>query len=92
MKRIENWSVTPCPRNPYLAPELRPQCLQGICKGQGILTSPIVSASRDETIWTMNTEYELGEVDPEYEAEYPNARGRLFSSLQSFDFGESNAI
>ena len=90
MKRIENWSVTLCPRNPYLAPELRPQCLQGICEGQDILTSPIVSASCDETIWTMNTEYELGEVDPEYEAEYPNARGRLFSSLRSFDFGASN--
>ena len=88
MKTLTNWSVAMDPRNPYLAPELRQQCLQG-ARGDGanVITSVIVgktglkeSLQRD-VVTKSGTRYILGEIDPAYEAIYPNARVRLMDSL-----------
>lgn len=81
MKVIENWSITPCPRNPYLAPEMRKPCLQGVCEDMRVITSPILGRKGDN-ILTQNTEYKLGSIDPFYEESYPDAFSRLLNSLK----------
>lgn len=83
MKKIENWFITPGVFDPLLPPELRPEArLGGVNEdGLNIITSPIQGLSEDGNILTMNTEYELGEVDPNYEAAFPNAKARLLSSM-----------
>lgn len=83
MKIIENWSITLCPRDPYLAPELRKQCLQGLCEGVEIITSPIQRKNEEGNVLTLNSEYVLGESDPVYEELFPNARNRLLRSLST---------
>jgi hypothetical protein len=83
---LNNWSVVSDP-DPYLAPELRTRCLQGIVyghplhhEGTRITTSPIVSIDPfEETITTKSgSVYCLGFVDPKYEAQFLGARGRFF--------------
>ena len=82
MKKIENWFITPGSSDPYLAPELRQPRLGGINEdGLNIVTSPIQGLSLNGNILTMNTEYELGEADPNYEAAFPDAKDRLLASL-----------
>ena len=80
---LENWSITPCPRDPYLAPELRRSCLQGWRENEEdrIVTSPIVGKTPDNHIQTQNSTYILGAIDPLYEQAFPNAHERLLASL-----------
>lgn len=80
---LENWSITLCPRNPYLAPELRRACLQGQRDSEEgyVITSPILGKTPDNHIQTHNSIYILGTVDPAYEAQFPGARNRLLSTL-----------
>jgi hypothetical protein len=83
IKKIENWSIVPYPNHVYLAPEARPPCLAGICEGHEIITSPIRKLYDENSIQTINSIYQLGQVDPEYEKMYPGARSRLFNSLNN---------
>lgn len=84
--KLNNWSVVT--KDPFLAPEIAPAHLQGEVfghprfeDGRIIVTSSIASVSREEgTITTKSGGvYTLGEIDPEYEAIYPNSRERLFN-------------
>lgn len=89
--RIENWSIVTKP-DPYLAPELRGQYLHGkvygnpsFADGEEVTTSRIALAVGNDAIRTKSGSiYELGAVDPAYEALYPNAQERLLKSLQQF--------
>lgn len=78
---LQNWSVTACPRDPYLAPELRSPCLQGKRDGNTIITSWITGKTPEGFICTQNSIYQLGNVDPAYEVQFPNAEQRLLDSL-----------
>lgn len=80
---LENWSITLCPRDPYLAPELPRSCLQGQRDGEEdcVITSPILGKTPEGYIQTQNSIYILGAVDPLYEAQFPDARNRLLSTL-----------
>lgn len=80
---LENWAVV-YNGDPYTAPELRTQSLAGTRYGKSITTSMIIGKSGN-CIVTRNSLYMLGKVDPNYEAVYPNARGRLFESLDEVD-------
>lgn len=85
--RIENWSVGPASMDPYKAPELQLPAIYGKVyghpkreDGSQIKTSYIVDTDAEtQTVKTKNSVYEIGEVDPEYEKAFPNARERLFS-------------
>ena len=89
MKKYElnNWYVGEDPRHhdPYLAPECRIQCLGGNRVGDGdVITTGIVGKSADGCVVTRSgSHYKLMEVDPAYEAEYPDAFNRLMNSLEA---------
>lgn len=73
MAHLENWSVCDGSADPYLAPELRPRVLRGFVTGHPKLEDQEIQSSRLEeidyenrTARTKNTEYTLGEPDPEW--------------------------
>lgn len=85
---LTNWSVVADPRNPYLAPECRKMCLAGQREdGATVITSVIVGKTailggfQRKVVTTSGSRYLLLEVDPEYEARYPNAMFRVMESL-----------
>ncbi len=88
--RIDNWSVTAKGIfDPYQPPEVKSHRLFGIVldhpKHPGvkhITTSPIIAVNPVQgTVLTHSGSlYELGTVDPDYEAAYPNARNRLLGN------------
>ncbi len=88
--RIENWAVVfPPSISPYTPPELLKQSLQGEvfghpkCNdGRRITTSSIVGKNnRNEILTYSGGTYELGQIDPAYEAQFPGAKNKLLSSL-----------
>jgi hypothetical protein len=86
---LSAWAIVPDPfASPYDAPEIRRPCLSGHCTGgrfdgQSILTTPIVSACPiSQSVRTRNTTYLLLGPAPAYEASYPDAKARLFATLQ----------
>jgi hypothetical protein len=87
--RLENWSVVFSETDPYLAPELQKIALHGnvyghprFDDGSSVTTSTIKELRGELIITNSGSEYELGEVDPEYEKRYPEARQRIFKSLK----------
>lgn len=87
---INNWCVTG--QNPYKAPEAQSKCIGGMVTGSGvfddgstIITSAIKSATQGEngvvSITTgSGSVYDLGSVDPDYEARYQGATERLLKA------------
>jgi hypothetical protein len=85
--KLENWSIVQEELNPYQPPEMHRQCLHGKvyhhpdhADGTEITTSVIVDAHNRIVTTRSGSEYILGEVDPEYEKQYPNAKQRLFKT------------
>jgi hypothetical protein len=78
--KLENWAIVYNDYNPYTAPELKKQYLNGLRDNKHIKTSSIIGKT-GEYIATKNSLYLLGETNPEYEAMFPNARDRVFNSL-----------
>ena len=83
---INNWAVVT--KDPYLAPELQHSHLNGNVenhpkheKGKLIITTPIVGLIGDYIVTKSGSIYELGTIDPAYENVFPNAKERLFVSL-----------
>lgn len=86
---LKNWSVVNPNPDPYKAPELQKGCLHGEVyghprfeDGHRITTSSIVGLDGDYILTYSGSEYELGDVDSEYEKIYPDVRERLFKSLR----------
>ena len=83
MLRLEQWSIINT-GSPYAGPELVSQRLHGrvyghprFDDGEWVTTSPI-KAVEDGVVTTYSgSQYELGEVDPQYEVAFPNAHERL---------------
>ena len=82
--KIENWAIVGL--NPYAAPEVQSECIVGIIyghpkhdDGKRVRTSRIVRASEGVITTKTGSIYELGEVNKEYEEEFPNARERIFA-------------
>ena len=87
--RLENWSVVTLDNDPYKAPELKHPHLCGIAyghpkfdDGKMVTTSTIMWKKQLTVVTLSGTYYMLGEVDPEYEKLYPNAKERIFNSLK----------
>jgi hypothetical protein len=80
---LKNWFVIQDPRDQFMAPELRPQCLGGDRGDNDCLTTPIMGKTEDGYVVTRSgSHYKLLDVDPAYEAEYPDALNRLMNSLK----------
>jgi hypothetical protein len=86
--RIENWSFGADPLHNYMAPEQMKFRLHGDVRGHyrvgdrdNQTTSTILGKTEDGKVVTRNTLYELGQVHPEYEKQFPNALDRLMQSL-----------
>lgn len=86
---LHKWAVV-APMDPYVAPELKEQRLHGEVhhdsrfeNGTKVTTTPIRGKTKLDHIVTLSgSVYALGEIDPKYKAQYPNARARLLSSLE----------
>ena len=83
--KLEHWSLVA--DDPYKAPELQRPSLRGEVYGNPnfddgtiVITSTVMSV--DVTTQSATTRsgsvYELGEVDPEWEKLFPNAKERFF--------------
>ena len=88
--KLENWSICTPKVNPFTAPELIPQCLQGnvyghprFRDGEFVISSRIVGIKENLILTYSGSTYELGEPDPDYEDEYPDAKSRVLNSLMS---------
>lgn len=86
MVRIENWSAIRIPLDMYKPAELSPLQVRGLvyghpkfANGDDIITSALVR-SEGRVVCTRNTEYILGQVDPDYLEWY-----RLTHPDQPFD-------
>lgn len=83
--RIEQWAVVVLPgQSVFMAPECRANALHGFAyghprfaDGEEITTSALVGVEDGKIRTKSGSVYELGEVDPKYEAEYPGARERI---------------
>ena len=92
--RIEEWAIISLPVDPYSAPEMNVDLsLSGEAfghprfkDGHRIATSPILGKNKDDCVLTLSgSAYELGNVDAEYEKQFPGARERLLNSLKVVD-------
>lgn len=86
--KLENWSIVST-EDPYKAPEQRLARLHGTVfghsrfdDGETITTSPVVEQKDGIVVTQSGSRYELGSIDPEYAKIYPDAKRRLFDSLQ----------
>ncbi len=77
--RLENWAVVSKRFDPYAAPELRRRQVRGevfqskkFPDGSVITTSDVVAFKAGKVI-TANSEYELGDINPDYLAKHPEA-------------------
>ena len=84
--RLENWSVVGN-SDPYAAPELASNYLSGnvyghpsFTDGDPVTTPPIVSVTDGVVHTASGSEYRLGDIDPDYELAYPNARLELLGT------------
>lgn len=85
IKKLEKWSVVGIDRSPYDAPENHWHCLQGINEaGNQVVTSTVIGCRNGYVLTRSGSVYELGEVDPDYEKLYSNAKERLFKRLKEF--------
>ena len=89
--RIEQWFITYI-EDDYTAPELREPRLAGnayghpnpyVRDGEHVETSRIVAKLNGCVVTRSGTVYELGEVLPDYELQFPNAKQRLMDSISS---------
>ena len=86
--KLHNWAIVSLNLDPYMAPECQPKGLHGEVHGStffedgtSITTSRLVKVEIDGPLTFIHTVsgslYELGEVNPNYEAAYPGALERL---------------
>ena len=91
MIRIEKWAVVVIGDDPYTPPEAQLRGLHGnvhghpdFPEGESITTSAIVKVDKagDDVIVTTASkrEYVLGEIDPEWERRYPDAKARFVNA------------
>lgn len=92
--RIDNWSLVVDP-DPYKAPEQLIPRIQGIVfgnpkfsEGLAVTTSAVVGRRGDNVCTRSGSEYQLGYVDPLYEAAFPDALNRLFKTLKETNTNE----
>lgn len=88
---IDNWSISSKGHSLYQPPECRRLQLVGTAKdhlnphvnGNNVRTSDIIGWDSNITavVTQSGSRYILGDVDPEYEKAYPNARETFVKSL-----------
>ena len=86
-RRIEQWSVVPCERDAFRAPEQRDHHhLQGLVDDKPRYTSRIVSSFRREVTTGSGSVYVLGEPAAEY-LEWLAAQGLVLDEEQPVKVG-----
>lgn len=90
--RLENWGIVPIQAPPFTPPELWAKAVCGNVyghpnfKGGDLITSTRIVDGRVEgdkiTLKTNSgSEYELGVVAEDYEAQFPDARNRVIKNF-----------
>lgn len=89
MAKLENWAVVNT-NSPYTAPELKSLSFVGNVYGHGkfkdgerIVTSTVVKFDNEIFTTYSGMQYCLGEVDPSYEAMFPNAFERVIKAAKA---------
>ena len=97
--KVERWCVVSRMEYGFQPPDIGKHCLQGFVHGhqfhtdgKGVTTSRMVGRNGNRVVTKSGSEYELGEPDPAYEAQYPNAKERLLASLPSSADGTAPAV
>lgn len=87
MPRLEQWSVVNS-GDPYKPPEAQTSHLHGkvyghpgFDEGTEVTTSPIAGLDGFAIRTRSGSRYFLGEVHPDYEKAYPDAKKRLYDTL-----------
>lgn len=90
--QLKNWSFTMRGDDPYQPPESYIPVLQGNVyghvnpnrhhDGKFIITSRLIGKRNGLAVTQSGSEYDLVDVDPNYEKMYPNAKERLFAQLK----------
>ena len=89
MPRLENWSTVALDTNPYTAPECIPVAISGEVHGHpkfanGMrVTTSAVKGAEGRMVQTENSEYELGEISPQY---------RKYLDDMGYEFDPENPI
>ena len=89
--RLEYWSVIFAPEDVYLHPTMQRKILHGMVYGSQnfsdgtwINTTELIAVDTDHVAATMSgSKYILGNVDPLYERDFPNAYERLVRVYRS---------
>lgn len=97
---LQNWSVIHSPSDSYKPPETLQHFLCGdvtnhpeIKDNSNITTSAIMRIYEEDgnlCCQTSHRVYQLGVIDPEYEAQNPNAIKRLLKVYNNFEDTKSN--
>lgn len=87
--RLENWSFIVRSGDPYTAPELISGQLAGnvynhprFKDGEPVVTSLVVKEENGKVVTYSGSRYELGEPNPAYEQQFPDAKNRLMKALK----------
>jgi hypothetical protein len=86
--KLERWAVVQGEVDPYQAPELACKYLTGevygkpnFSEGHYVRTSQLLFVKEGFAFTKSGSVYTLGEVHPEYEKMYPNARNRIMENF-----------
>lgn len=83
-KKIYAWGLVPS--SPYHAPEVVTMHIHGLLDSEDsehwIKTSRIVGKRNGLIVTNSGSEYELMDVNEQYERQFPNARERVFNNLE----------
>src|SRR5262245_6477955 len=87
--KVERWSLVSRMEYGFQPPDSKANCVQGFvtghplhADGKPITTSRVVGRKDDRVVTRSGSEYELGEPEPAYESQYPNAKERFLGSLE----------
>ena len=89
--QLKNWSHCLTGVDQYTPPENWVSVLSGEVynhpnprhfDGKEISTSPVIGQRNGLVVTKSGSEYELLDIDPVYERQFPNARERFFNSLK----------
>jgi hypothetical protein len=71
--KLQDWAVRPRYKDPFMAPEHNPNCLEGLVEGhprkedgKRVLTTPIVESEGRIVTTRSGTKYRLGRVSRKY--------------------------
>lgn len=88
--RMENWGVVASVNNPYAPSWAQSRSLYGQVynhpgfeDGEYVTTSSVVGKTKEDEVVTLSGSiYQLGQINPDYEQEFPDAKTLMLDCLK----------